>query len=136
MKSFVYVVALLSSATIALGGGTMLLEVAPGSMLCSSLEATTQRPIETATAHGGGILFDAATSAGLTTERCIANLGHLVSRKPTLRAPLHCNDAAGELVYYGIATTLALSQGVWTWTEEGTGDSYIATMECTATGVE
>ena len=108
-----------------------------GSLICFSAIGNTQQTIDTATPYHGALRSESGNDVHLTTERCIANLGPLPTlSKPTLRAPLHCNDAEGDLAYYGIATTLGLTQGVWSWTEEATGDSYVAAMDCTATSVE
>lgn len=110
--------------------------ISENEMLCSTLDALTSTTVEAATPSGGGIALVRAGTDYLTTERCIANLGHTVTPKPLRRTPLHCNDATGAPIYIGIATRLALTEGVWTWTEEGTGDAYIATLECIATEAE
>lgn len=108
----------------------------PGEMQCiSDTGVPNTFPIAAASAYGGGILYSANSTQYLTTADCIVNLGpgQCAGAPAGWRVALICSPAvAGYWTYDNIAFALSLSEGVWTWREDVTGDCYLATTACSA----
>ncbi len=100
---------------------------------------TWDHAIDLAYAHSGGLRYHIVNyyAESWTTQACLANVGPVAfTYKPVAGAEylIQCEDLAGSNSYYSTASAAWLSNGVWTWVENVTGDVYISTMPCNVLG--
>lgn len=112
-------------------------EIPPvGSMFCYHSDGSvSSRSVNYAHAYKGGIVYASDPGEYMTTEHCIAHLPPAVSIKHAppmqLQGTIYCGgDLVAPFTYYGYTASAELVAGVWTWTELGSADVFVASVPC------
>lgn len=87
-------------------------------------------------AGSGTLLYlDGSGKSVFSTCPSLANLGPDAYALPTEKAALGrssvlCEARDADVIYYGIASSAMVLDGVVVWEEDGSGDSYVSTLAC------